>query len=89
MLNWRAFVGPKGLPADIVKMLNAAGNKAWDKDLRQKMLDQGGNCRRHAGAVRGADQGRNAEVGQGRQGRQDRAGMIPATAVCCIASNGG
>ena len=42
VLNWQGIVGPKGLPADIVKMLNAAGNKALqDKDLRQKMLDQG------------------------------------------------
>ena len=42
MLNWQGMVGPKGMPADLVKLLNATANKALqDKDLRQKMLDQG------------------------------------------------
>ena len=26
VLNWQGIVGPKGLPADIIKTLNAAGN---------------------------------------------------------------
>jgi tripartite-type tricarboxylate transporter receptor subunit TctC len=42
VLNWQGIVGPKGLPAEIVKILNAAGNKALqDPDLRSKMLEQG------------------------------------------------
>ena len=42
VLNWQGIVGPKGLPADIIKILNAAGNKALqDPDVRAKMLEQG------------------------------------------------
>ncbi len=42
VLNWQGIVGPKGLPAEIVKILNAAGNKALqDPEVRAKMLDQG------------------------------------------------
>jgi tripartite-type tricarboxylate transporter receptor subunit TctC len=42
VLNWQGMVGPKGLPADIVKALNAAGNQALqDPGLREKMLSQG------------------------------------------------
>ena len=42
VLNWQGIVGPKGLPAEIVKILNAAGNKALqDPEVRAKMLEQG------------------------------------------------
>ena len=42
VLNWQGIVGPKGLPAEIVKTLNAAGNKALqDPEVRAKMLEQG------------------------------------------------
>ena len=42
VLNWQGIVGPKGLPAEIIKILNAAGNKALqDPDVRAKMLEQG------------------------------------------------
>ncbi len=42
VLNWQGIVGPKGLPADIIKALNAAGNKALqDPELRAKMAEQG------------------------------------------------
>ena len=42
VLNWQGIVGPKGLPAEIVKVLNAAGNKALlDPELRATMLQQG------------------------------------------------
>ena len=42
VLNWQGIVGPKGLSAEIVKILNAAGNKALqDPELRVKMLEQG------------------------------------------------
>ena len=42
VLNWQGIVGPKGLSADLVKLLNAAGNKAMqDKDVRERMLSQG------------------------------------------------
>jgi tripartite-type tricarboxylate transporter receptor subunit TctC len=42
VLNWQGIIGPKGLPAEIVKILNAAGNKALqDPDVRAKMLEQG------------------------------------------------
>ena len=42
VMNWQGIIGPKGLPTDIVKLLNAAGNKAMqDKDMRERMLSQG------------------------------------------------
>jgi tripartite-type tricarboxylate transporter receptor subunit TctC len=42
VLNWQGLVGPKGMPADLVKQLNAVGNKALqDPDLREKILSQG------------------------------------------------
>jgi tripartite-type tricarboxylate transporter receptor subunit TctC len=42
VLNWQGIVGPKGLPAEIIRTLNAAGNKALqDPELRAKMLEQG------------------------------------------------
>ena len=42
VLNWQGIVGPKGLPAEIVKILNAAGNKALqDPELRATMQAQG------------------------------------------------
>jgi tripartite-type tricarboxylate transporter receptor subunit TctC len=42
VLNWQGLVGPKGLPAEVVRILNAAGNKALqDPELRAKMLEQG------------------------------------------------
>ncbi len=42
VLNWQGLIGPKGLPTDIVKTLNAACNKALqDPDVREKMLGQG------------------------------------------------
>ena len=42
VLNWQGLVGPKGLPADIVRTLNAAANKALqDPELRASMLAQG------------------------------------------------
>lgn len=42
VLNWQGIIGPKGLPAEIVRTLNAAGNKALqDPELRAKMNGQG------------------------------------------------
>jgi len=42
VLNWQGIVGPKGMPADLIKQLNAVGNKALqDADLREKILSQG------------------------------------------------
>jgi tripartite-type tricarboxylate transporter receptor subunit TctC len=42
VLNWQGVIGPKGLPADIVKILNDAGNKALqDAGLRDNMAKQG------------------------------------------------
>ena len=42
VLNWQGIIGPKGLPAEIIKTLNAAGNKALlDGGLRETMLSQG------------------------------------------------
>lgn len=42
VLNWQGLVAPKGLPPELVKQLNAVGNKALqDADLRQKILSQG------------------------------------------------
>jgi tripartite-type tricarboxylate transporter receptor subunit TctC len=42
VLNWQGVIGPKGLPGDIVKTLNAAANKALaDPALRENMASQG------------------------------------------------
>ncbi|WP_395701061.1 Bug family tripartite tricarboxylate transporter substrate binding protein [Aquabacterium sp.] len=42
VLNWQGIIGPKGLPAEVVKILNAAGNKALlDPELRASMQAQG------------------------------------------------
>jgi tripartite-type tricarboxylate transporter receptor subunit TctC len=42
VLNWQGLVGPKGMPAELVRQLNAAGNKALqDPDLREKINSQG------------------------------------------------
>ena len=40
--NWQGLVGPKGMPADLVKLLNAAMNKALqDPEVKDKILSQG------------------------------------------------
>ena len=42
VLNWQGIVGPKGMPADLVALLNKVGNKALqDKEQRDLMLAQG------------------------------------------------
>ena len=42
VLNWQGLIGPKGMPADVVRQLNAACNAALqDADLREKILSQG------------------------------------------------
>ena len=40
--NWQGLVGPKGMPADLVKLLNATLNKALqDPEVKDKILSQG------------------------------------------------
>jgi tripartite-type tricarboxylate transporter receptor subunit TctC len=42
VLNWQGLVGPKGLPADMVRLLNTTLNKALqDPALREQILSQG------------------------------------------------
>src|SRR5574343_719459 len=42
VLNWQGIVGPKGMPAELIKQLNAVGNKALqDAEVRDKILSQG------------------------------------------------
>jgi tripartite-type tricarboxylate transporter receptor subunit TctC len=42
VLNWQGLIGPKGMPADLVKQLNAVANKALqDPDLKERILSQG------------------------------------------------
>ncbi len=42
VLNWQGIVAPKGLPTELIRQLNAVGNKALqDPDLREKILSQG------------------------------------------------
>ena len=42
VLNWQGLVGPKGMPAELVKQLNAAANKALqDPETRERILSQG------------------------------------------------
>lgn len=42
VLNWQGLVGPKGLPADLVKLLNTTLNKALQEPgLREIILSQG------------------------------------------------
>jgi tripartite-type tricarboxylate transporter receptor subunit TctC len=40
--NWQGLIGPKGLPADLVKQLNEAANKALQMpEVKDKLLAQG------------------------------------------------
>jgi len=40
--NWQGIIGPKGLPAEVITLLNKVGNKALqDKEQRELMLGQG------------------------------------------------
>lgn len=42
VLNWQGLIGPKGMPPELIKQLNAVGNKALqDPDLREKIQSQG------------------------------------------------
>lgn len=42
VLNWQGLVGPKDLPAELIKQLNAVANKALlDPGFREKILSQG------------------------------------------------
>jgi tripartite-type tricarboxylate transporter receptor subunit TctC len=42
VLNWQGLIGPKGMPAELIKQLNVVGNKALqDPDLKEKILSQG------------------------------------------------
>jgi tripartite-type tricarboxylate transporter receptor subunit TctC len=42
VLNWQGIIGPKGLAPEVIKILNAAGNKALqDPEVKAKMLEQG------------------------------------------------
>lgn len=42
VLNWQGLVGPKGMPPELVTLLNSVGNKALlDVDLKEKILSQG------------------------------------------------
>jgi tripartite-type tricarboxylate transporter receptor subunit TctC len=42
VLNWQGLIGPKGLPADIVKLLNSACNQALQTaEVKEKILSQG------------------------------------------------
>jgi tripartite-type tricarboxylate transporter receptor subunit TctC len=42
VLNWQGLIGPKGLPPEIVKLLNETANKALqDPGIRKIMLEQG------------------------------------------------
>jgi len=40
--NWQGLIGPKGMPADIIKALNAACNQALQTaEVKEKILSQG------------------------------------------------
>jgi tripartite-type tricarboxylate transporter receptor subunit TctC len=42
VLNWQGLIGPKGLPPELISLLNSVGNKALqDADLREKITSQG------------------------------------------------
>jgi len=42
VLNWQGLIGPKGLPTDIVKLLNSACNQALQTaEVKEKILSQG------------------------------------------------
>ena len=42
VLNWQGIIAPKGIPPEIVALLNKSGNKALqDPEQRQRMLEQG------------------------------------------------
>jgi len=42
VMNWQGLIGPKGMPAELIKLLNAACNKALQEpDVKEKILSQG------------------------------------------------
>ncbi len=42
VLNWQGLIGPKGMPPDVVRVLNTIANQALqDPDLKDKILSQG------------------------------------------------
>jgi tripartite-type tricarboxylate transporter receptor subunit TctC len=42
VLNWQGLIGPKGLPSDIIKLLNSACNQALQSaEVKEKILSQG------------------------------------------------
>ena len=42
VLNWQGLIGPKGMPADIIKLLNSACNQALQTaEVKEKILSQG------------------------------------------------
>lgn len=42
VLNWQGLIGPKGMPAELVKQLNAACNQALQTaEVKEKILSQG------------------------------------------------
>jgi len=42
VMNWQGLIGPKGMPAELVKQLNAACNSALqDPEVKDKILSQG------------------------------------------------
>ena len=41
VLNWQGLIGPKGMPADLVRQLNAVANKALqDSEMKERILSQ-------------------------------------------------
>jgi len=42
VLNWQGLIGPKGMPADLIKQLNTVANKALlMPEVKDKLLSQG------------------------------------------------
>jgi tripartite-type tricarboxylate transporter receptor subunit TctC len=42
VLNWQGLIGPKGLPPELIQLLNTVGNKALqDASLREQITSQG------------------------------------------------
>ena len=76
--------GPKGMPPEVVEILNKAFNAALaDPKMQKRIADLGARADADdAGAVRQARRRRDREVGQGGQGRQHLGGVGVSTLAC-------
>ena len=85
LIAYFAVFAPAGTPPDIIAKLNQAVNAAaQSKDIQEKFArDRLHGGAGHAGGAGPAQQGGNGQVGEGDQGREDRAAVSDLLTTCC------